>query len=371
MTKRKSKNRLSGKDKKVLSVEPVEEIKELFSTDSSANGPKGAGQVPAKKKDKLTLQQFETAASSEAAELEISQPESPAPPPPSAIRAISVVRPHHRNRPLNTVEEAAEEMVSAPQDELIWSGKLLIQDLSQNGSSTEPSTQETAQGDSSAVALRLVEADDPGKEPLGLEASMEGHSAQVEKAKVRSAEVRNSEVENAVVENAVVENAEVQNAEAPSPQEEDSFLSIKQVAVIIQVELSTIRYWEREFAEYLGPGIFRNQRKYFSQNQLEVFTKIKELLKTEQYTIDGAKRRLELDRILSSSLGVEHNFKTTVFMMLSAIMQELHAAAQQSRELAEQVARLREEKLQVEEQLQEEQSKGLLDFLKTKLNKRD
>ncbi len=157
----------------------------------------------------------------------------------------------------------------------------------------------------------------------------------------------------------------------PGDYGEDKYLTIKQLATILQVELSTIRHWEKEFAEFLGQAVLKNQRKRFTQRQLEVFTKIKELLKTEQYTIDGAKRRLELDNILSSSLGVEHNFKTTVFIMLSAIMQELQASRQESRELARQVAKLQVEKHKVEEQLQEEQNKGLLDFLKTKLNKKN
>ncbi|MFZ3172160.1 MAG: MerR family transcriptional regulator [Carboxydocellales bacterium] len=150
----------------------------------------------------------------------------------------------------------------------------------------------------------------------------------------------------------------------------EKYLTIKQLASILQVELSTIRHWEKEFAEYLGQAVLKNQRKLFTTWQLEVFSKIKDLLKTEQYTIEGAKRRLELDNILTYSLGVEHNFKTTVFIMLSAIMQELQASRQESRELARQVAKLQVEKNQVEEQLQEEQNRGLFDFLKTKLNKR-
>lgn len=150
----------------------------------------------------------------------------------------------------------------------------------------------------------------------------------------------------------------------------EKYLTIKQLATILQVELSTIRHWEKEFAEYLGQAVLKNQRKLFTTWQLEVFSKIKDLLKTEQYTIEGAKRRLELDNILTYSLGVEHNFKTTVFIMLSAIMQELQASRQESRELARQVAKLQVEKNQVEEQLQEEQNRGLFDFLKTKLNKR-
>lgn len=145
--------------------------------------------------------------------------------------------------------------------------------------------------------------------------------------------------------------------------EGEQLLTLKQVATILQVECSTVRHWEKEFAEYMGKAVLINQKKHYTTRQLEVLTKIKELLQTEQYTIKGAKRRLELDNVLAASLGVEHNFKTTVFIMFSAIMQELQAARQESRELAREVARLREEKNRVEEQLAEAENRGLLDYL--------
>lgn len=144
---------------------------------------------------------------------------------------------------------------------------------------------------------------------------------------------------------------------------EEQLLTLKQVATILQVEGSTVRHWEKEFAEYMGRPVILNQKKHYTTKQLEVLTKIKELLQTEQYTIKGAKRRLELDNVLAASLGVEHNFKTTVFIMFSAILQELQAARQESRELAREVARLREEKNRVEEQLAEAENRGLLDYL--------
>jgi hypothetical protein len=97
--------------------------------------------------------------------------------------------------------------------------------------------------------------------------------------------------------------------------------------------------------------------------------KIKELLHAELYTLNGAKRRLELDRSLSSALGIDHNFKTTVFFMFSAIMEELQNAREESRNLAKQLELLRKQKLSIEEQLFEEQNKGLLEFFRGKMKK--
>lgn len=144
-------------------------------------------------------------------------------------------------------------------------------------------------------------------------------------------------------------------------------LTLQQVSDILQVEQSTIRFWEKEFAEFLNIKVKKGQHKRFTQEHLETLSLIKELLYIELYTIKGAKRRLEMDRTLTSVLGLEGNFKTTVLMMFSAIMQELHEYKNESRKLAEQVRQLRLQKNVVEEQLMEERNKGLLDFIKDKM----
>ncbi|WP_227765927.1 MerR family transcriptional regulator [Zhaonella formicivorans] len=144
-------------------------------------------------------------------------------------------------------------------------------------------------------------------------------------------------------------------------------LTIQQVSHILQVEVSTLRFWEKEFEEYLQLKGNKGARKRYNQDQLEVFSQIKELLQTEQYTIKGAKRRLELDRTLASALGVEQNFKTTVFHMFNAIMEELQKAREESKKLAHEVQLLRTEKELIEGKLLEEQNKGLFEFLRDKL----
>lgn len=144
-------------------------------------------------------------------------------------------------------------------------------------------------------------------------------------------------------------------------------LTLQQVSEILQIEQSTIRFWEKEFAEFLNIKAKKGQHKRFTQNHLETLSLIKELLYVELYTIKGAKRRLEMDRTLTSVLGIEGNFKTTVLMMFSAIMQELHNYKNESRKLAEQVRELRMQKNVVEEKLMEERNKGLLDFIRDKM----
>lgn len=143
-------------------------------------------------------------------------------------------------------------------------------------------------------------------------------------------------------------------------------LTIQQLGQILQVEPSTLRFWEKEFAEYLKINCSKGQRRRYSQQHLEILSQIKELLQTEQYTIKGAKRRLELDRSMASALGVDNNLKTTIFFMFSAIMQELQASREESRLLARQVELLRTEKNAIQERLAEEQNKSLLEFVRDK-----
>ncbi len=144
-------------------------------------------------------------------------------------------------------------------------------------------------------------------------------------------------------------------------------LTLQQVSAILQVEPSTIRYWEKEFAEFLNIRAKKGQHKRFTQKHLETLSQIKELLYTDVYTIKGAKRRLEMEKMLNAALGIENNFKTTVFFMFSAIMQELQNYKEESRKLAGQIRELREQKTEIEEQLWTERNKGLFEFLKDRI----
>lgn len=144
-------------------------------------------------------------------------------------------------------------------------------------------------------------------------------------------------------------------------------LTIAQVSRILRVEIKTIRNWERDFNSFLWQEKQENKEEGFDEDQLEIFSQIKELLQTEQYTVKGAKRRLELDRTLASAMGVEHNLKTTVFHMFSAIMEELQKSREESKRLADEVYRLRELKETAEIRLYEEQNKSLLEFVRSKM----
>jgi DNA-binding transcriptional MerR regulator len=145
-------------------------------------------------------------------------------------------------------------------------------------------------------------------------------------------------------------------------------LTIDQASNILQVEVSTLRYWEKEFNDFLKINCPKGQRARYSEENIEMFSQIKELLYNEQYTIKGAKRRLEMERTLTSGLGIDANFKTTVFFMFSAIIQELQKSREESKNLAKQLELLRKEKEDIEDKLTEEQQKSLWQVLTRKFS---
>lgn len=75
-------------------------------------------------------------------------------------------------------------------------------------------------------------------------------------------------------------------------QRSEKLVSISVAAQITGVEIHTLRYWEREFAEFLGPRRTEGgQRRYRADDIQTVFT-IKRLLRDEMFSIAGARRHL-------------------------------------------------------------------------------
>jgi DNA-binding transcriptional MerR regulator len=62
-----------------------------------------------------------------------------------------------------------------------------------------------------------------------------------------------------------------------------------------------LRYWETEFPA-LAPSKSRSGQRVYSDKELEIIRRIKELLYTEGYTIAGAKKKLEAE-LASGGLG--------------------------------------------------------------------
>ncbi len=70
-----------------------------------------------------------------------------------------------------------------------------------------------------------------------------------------------------------------------------SYLSIGEVAKLIDIEVHTIRYWHGRFPQ-LKPMTRSGGRRFFRPEDIEVLRQIKELIYEQGYTVGGAQRVL-------------------------------------------------------------------------------
>lgn len=68
--------------------------------------------------------------------------------------------------------------------------------------------------------------------------------------------------------------------------------SISQVYALTGVPKSTIRFWEKEFGEFLHPQRTVGGQRRFSPAEVETLKMIDHLVNREGYTLEGVRRRL-------------------------------------------------------------------------------
>ena len=75
---------------------------------------------------------------------------------------------------------------------------------------------------------------------------------------------------------------------------ERRYYAIGEVADILQVNRSLLRYWETEFPA-LQPKKNRKGRRLYTQADLELLRTIHYLVKTKKYTLQGAREKIAQD----------------------------------------------------------------------------
>ncbi len=73
------------------------------------------------------------------------------------------------------------------------------------------------------------------------------------------------------------------------------YYKIGEACKLLEIQPYVLRYWETEFP-FLTPDKSKSGQRVYSEPELEVIRRIKELLYEEGYTIAGAKKRLEAER---------------------------------------------------------------------------
>ncbi len=71
-----------------------------------------------------------------------------------------------------------------------------------------------------------------------------------------------------------------------------TYFSIREVSQLTQVKPYVIRYWETQFSA-LRPARRESGQRKFTQKEVDVILKIKELLYDKRFTIAGAKQYLK------------------------------------------------------------------------------
>ena len=71
-------------------------------------------------------------------------------------------------------------------------------------------------------------------------------------------------------------------------------LNIDQVSKLTGVKKTTLRYWEKEFTEYLRPQRTETNRRQYSLDDVRKVENLKQLIEVEKYKSIGVKMRLGL-----------------------------------------------------------------------------
>ena len=78
-----------------------------------------------------------------------------------------------------------------------------------------------------------------------------------------------------------------------SPKDEQKlFYRLEEVCRLAKVDAATVALWEKEFP-FIEPGLTGSGQKIFRPRDVEIISRIKELMGRENCTLSGARRRIE------------------------------------------------------------------------------
>lgn len=83
---------------------------------------------------------------------------------------------------------------------------------------------------------------------------------------------------------------------------EKLYFKIGEVARLVGVKPYVLRYWETEFA-ILKPGKTRSKHRLYRRRDVELLLRIRDLLHTRRFTIEGARKKLREDSTASVSVA--------------------------------------------------------------------
>ena len=100
------------------------------------------------------------------------------------------------------------------------------------------------------------------------------------------------------------------------------YYSIGEVSEITELKAYVLRYWETEFSQ-LKPPKNRAGNRTYRQKDIEVILKIKDLLYSKKYTIDGARNFLKGKESIDNQESNTPAYNEKEKIILSKIKEEL------------------------------------------------
>jgi DNA-binding transcriptional MerR regulator len=114
--------------------------------------------------------------------------------------------------------------------------------------------------------------------------------------------------------------------------------SIGDAAKICEIPVHTIRFWEKEFDSYITPERTVGKQRRYSEDSIRRLMHIRQLLWTDGYSINGAKRVLSMAEGLPAGdtalVPNPHDLAFTIARFVQEQLTIAHAGAQPSRTVA-------------------------------------
>ncbi len=89
---------------------------------------------------------------------------------------------------------------------------------------------------------------------------------------------------------------------------EERLYKIGEVCKMADVQPYVLRYWETEFPA-LAPNKSGGGQRLYSQREIDLITRIKQLLYSEGFTIAGAKKKLDEGPVVSAPPAAQDGLK--------------------------------------------------------------
>lgn len=114
-----------------------------------------------------------------------------------------------------------------------------------------------------------------------------------------------------------------QQAELP-PIPEKIYFTIGEASKLCMLEQHVLRYWEQEFSQ-LKPVKRQGNRRYYQRKDILFIRRIKHLLYSEGFTIEGARSKLAAEENPLPINRYNHEFLRTIISSLENLLVELGA----------------------------------------------